>query len=303
MKHIIYPILMLLTLQGRVAAQNNPQLVNSGFEDWNKRSLSYHEEPVSWFTLSPLKQFGYPSSCVKTTDAHSGNYAILLETMEGPFSNIPGILTSGNMLGTNNQPDFDHNFIPFNGRPSALHFWFKSTPATNDSVLCFIVLTKWNSTTMHRDTLAELYWQSKQAITTYTEASAPFSYYSSETPDSMSFLFSTSTDAYSPTVGSRLFVDDLLLVYGPNTLVQNNPILDQINFFPNPAHESITITHQLKQADLHIFDVNGNEVFTLPYVVSGTPVLVNKLKKGVYLMTLTNEHKTIVFKSNLIITY
>ncbi len=303
MKHIIYPILMLVALQGRVAAQNNPQLVNPGFEDWNKRSLSYHEDPVSWFTLSPLKQYGYPSTCVKTTDAHSGNYAILLETKAGPFSDIPGILTSGNMLGADNQPDFDHNFIPFNGRPSALHFWFKSTPALNDSVLCSIVLTKWNSTTMQRDTVAELYWQNKQVITTYTETSASFIYYSSEIPDSMSFLFSTSTDAYSPVVGSRLFVDDLFFVYNPSTFVQNNPESGQINFFPNPTHESITITHQLKQADLHIFDVNGNEVFTLPYIVSGSPVSVNQLKKGVYLMALTNEYGIIVLKSNLIVTY
>ena len=303
MKHIIYPILMLVTLQGRVAAQNNPQLVNSGFEDWNKRSLSYHEEPVSWFTLSPLKQYGYPSSCVKTTDAHSGNYAILLETKAGPFSDIPGILTSGNMLGANNQPDFDHNFIPFNGRPSALHFWFKSTPATDDSVLCSIVLTKWNSTTMQRDTVAELYWQNKQVITTYTQTSASFIYYSSEIPDSMSFLFSTSTDAYSPTVGSRLFVDDLLLVYNQNTFVQNNPQLDQINFFPNPAHESITITHQLKQADLHIFDVNGKEVFFMPDLPSDTPINLNRLNKGVFVMVIMNEQAHIVYRTNLIVTF
>src|SRR3972149_4245846 len=64
------------------------KIADSDFENWKQfystTGVLLYEDPASgwWASLNKLVLIGGPATSCKTTDAHSGNYAIKLETKQ-----------------------------------------------------------------------------------------------------------------------------------------------------------------------------------------------------------------------------
>lgn len=298
MTKYITPILFLFALLGKAFGQE--QLPNGSFENWSARATNIHEEPTGWFSLGELKKFSYPATTSQTTDAHSGNYAVLLETKPGPSSDIPGLLLSNNMLDSNSQPDFNRNQIAFQSRPVSANFWYKATLQSGDSCIFQMTLTQWNAQTSKRDTVGQAQWFAPQTSSSYAKAIVTFAYYSTAQPDSASIIFSTTVIPFGPMVGAKLFLDDFSLTY-PGVSVESIDKPNQTIFYPQPASSEIVLGDISSCSDLLIFDANGVEVIHAQNIHPGLIIPLNNLSNGYYLLLLTDENSLVKHKQKMIV--
>lgn len=245
---------MMLTVFGMMGANAQTQLTNAGFEQWD--TITDYTQPKDWFSLNALTQFGFEPTTTITGDAHSGNFAVVLETKSG-MSELSGVLSSGPILNNQFEADFSKFKVPFMGSPKSLKFFYKSFPAANDSSVLTMNLTRWNIALQKTDTVARAVKYFSQTINGFSEAIIEFEYNSPLPPDSMFFIASSSADGFNPTVGSKLVLDDLELIYTPTSLFENN---HQVNakIFPNPASDFVMFQFEKQeQVTVTIFDVRG----------------------------------------------
>jgi hypothetical protein len=264
------------------------QLPNSGFEIWETKTFNgtNYEDPQGWFTLNQLKAFGFDETTFESSLAKVGSKAAILETMLGPSTTIPGLLTVQNIIGINGFPDIEKNRVAFNGRPNSIEFWYQSFPEPKDANIVFMLLTKWVDG--KRDTIGFASFEIDSIVASYTEANVPFEYVSGLTPDSMSFIASSSKDGFSPIAGSLFMLDDLRLTYS-NAIREHEQ--NRLTFFPNPCTETIFVTGLKEEVNYTIYDLTGNllkEGVTLASKVYG----LNQLASGNYILKLSSKQSS-----------
>lgn len=289
MKTIITSIAFLATylLGGCGLAKGQTQFKNGSFETWVSKSANGNpfQEPMDWFSLNSLVAFDYDETTLPVTDAHSGEKAVLLQTMEGPFNTIPGLLTLQNIVGMGG-PEMDKNKLPFNGRPSHLQFWYKCFPMANDGGAVVLFLTAWNPQTQTTDTVAEASIIIDSTVSTFTFMKLPLTYFSQLNPDTFSFLASSSKDGFNPIPGSKFYIDDLALVYESTGFDENKSFNTQV--YPNPFSDRLFLTTQMKDYEVEIKDATGKLVFSLSEALENELLLAD-LPQGIYFLRMFNQ--------------
>ena len=100
----------------------------------------------------------------------------------------------------------------------------------------------------------------------------------------------TATDDYTP---FYFAMDDL--VYSTTLSENDNTIDNQINIYPNPATNYITIASE-NPVSVAIFSLNGRRVIQKQQYTNEQPILVSQLSKGIYIVKITDKNKTITKK-------
>jgi len=204
-------------------------LVNGNFEGWYFASHPTHAqqgfyEPYGPFfhTLNILDTIATPPglTCFRTDSVHGGNYAARVVTQEIDFMQviIPGVVGTINISWAGMKAILGEPFI-WATKPSRFQGYYMSFPVNNDSSAAIILLSRWNTITKHRDTLAynRLVFHGK--VDTYTLFDEPITYLDNVTmPDSITVLL-VSCAGFNATymmgsvgsVGSQAYFDDVTL--------------------------------------------------------------------------------------------
>lgn len=282
-------LVMMLSVFGMMAAKANAQiqLPNPGFEQWD--TIADYTQPKKWFSLNALTQFGFEATTTITEDAHSGNFAVVLETKSG-MSELSGVLSSGPILNSQFEADFSKFKVPFTGKPNSLKLFYKSFPAVNDSSVLSMNLTRWNIALQKTDTVARAVKYFSQNINGFSEAIIEFKYNSPLPPDSMFFIASSSADGFNPTVGSKLILDDLELLYMPTSLNEKNEVSTKM--YPNPASDFVTFQFEKQeQYQLTIVDVQG-KIWMQKIAEGDLNINLQDMPQGLYFANvMTNNGK------------
>lgn len=278
MKKIVLFSVILFSLSAK-AQQTIP---NAGFETWTNNFI--YEEPTGWATLNPAAVLGIPTTVTKSTSAHSGTYAAKLKTVGADFDGdnvidtIPGIAFLGTLdiiSQTTNEG------VSFTGMPDTLVAWTKyNSPSANDQFLIIATLSKWNAALGMRDEIAGATIFSGTNTSVYTRQSTEFTYFTTDTPDTLSLMIISSAGQV-PAVNTELFVDDISFVYN-NTNSLNELALQAFQVYPNPASDNMTI--QAKTAgEINLTDAMGKIVERI-VVTPNSPTLVTvaHLSNGLY---------------------
>ncbi len=282
----IFTITMLLLVTGLANAQQ--QIINAGFEYWD--TLGDYTQPTNWYSINPLVAFGFEPSTTVTSDAHGGNFAVQLESLSNPFANISGVLCSGPVLSPSLEPDFSHMKVGFTDKPQKFEFYYKAFPMEGDTSVISMCLTRWNQTTQSADTIAVATKMFYDSMDVYTLASIEFEYFSSLQPDSMFIIASSSMDGFNPTVGSKLILDDLSLVYAP-TGIENIQHPIEALVYPNPAQDKLNVKMEESMVgSAYVYDLLGNIVYQ--QVLDGKELSINTadMKGGLYILVLQAEN-------------
>lgn len=272
-----------ILLSTRVESQ---QLPNVGFENWEEKTFNgtNYRNPAGWFTLNPLKAFGYEETTFESLDAEIGKSAVMLETVVGPFNTIPGLLTLENILGQNGMPNIENNRIPFQNLPAGFTFYYKSGPELGDANVIFMMLSKWKNG--KRDTIGIASFEIDSAVEKYTYAVVPTVYFiNNELPDSMSFIVSSSKNGFSPIAGSWFLVDQLQFFYTDGLAEQ---LAKKLTIYPNPVSESISIGGLIKDKNYSIYNVLGQLVMS-GSTENSKVFGLNQLNNGNYILHLFDE--------------
>lgn len=279
MKKIPLTFLNLFCFLILVKAQ---QIPNGGFENWTTQGP--FEMPEAWD--------GRPSAS-KSTDMHSGNYAVKFETatftnpQTSTLDTLPGVANTG-MPGTGPGLPGISGFAS-NARPDSLTGWYKYLPVGNDSFVVRVVITKWNPSTNSRDEISNVSYFGPASIS-YSRFSFPIHYLNNEIPDTINVEL-INTMVQPPgilTLGTILLIDDLAFIgNGPNSVNQMNREKN-LTCFPNPANESITLSN-LSSTKITLMNLLGETLRVINTNNLNTLNLdVSEFNNGIYLIKQSN---------------
>lgn len=285
MRHSFLSLLICL-FAGACAAQEIP---NGDFETWSGSP----EAPDSWGSLSfSLPLLGDFVSATKSTDSHTGDFALALESINIPILNlaIPGAATTGTL----NQFTFQSSGgFPFESRPNAIKGYYKYQPVGADTASVEVLLTRWNEDLGQRDTVGYGKKIFRDAIGTYKLFSVPIVLDAMGTPDTARITVYSSSRS-NPTAGSKLFLDDL--EFFTTTAGIEEKTASDIELYPNPAKEVVTLRSKTlgNQYSLRVTNVLGECMITGKGRVDGFTIQTDKFPAGLYFCTITDAQGVLV---------
>lgn len=241
---------------------------------------------------------------MKGSPGDSGfHYMKLVSTAITGIGVVPGVAVSGTIDMTTFQPK---SGFAFAARPYSLDGNWQYMAYGSDQGHIAILLTKWNSGTNMRDTVAFTDYPLPIMAMTWTAFTIPLNYYSGATPDSAVIVLSASGSA--PVDKSYLYVDNLKFTGTAVAAVPNvSTCFGSTSIFPNPASNSATILYTSDgPSPLHIsvLDAAGR-------IVSQTDVALLKganrfslntsgFAPGSYLVTMTTGRDDLAQKQLII---
>jgi hypothetical protein len=83
---------------------------------------------------------------------------------------------------------------------------------------------------------------------------------------------------------------------GAKISLKNEDNQGEINLFPNPALDMITIETTIENFSCAIYDVNGNLLFYAENKNSGDAINIKSLKPGMYLITINDGEQSANYK-------
>ena len=321
-------IFALLSAFVAVNAQNS--IINGSFENWATSSILAQEQPNDWTAalVGNVTQevFGYqvpiPVNTYfgsKTTESHSGNYALKLQANTVGISGtdysfmMPGLLQYGHAEGfsiplssildivnmisnqdTSGMSDIDWTSftslmnilspgLPCTSTPTHLNLWVKYLPEGDDS-LWLIAYTKSNGIPV---SYAQL--ETGATMTDYTQLTATF-----ENPNTAcdSLCIILLSGGFGTDANTVLYIDDVSIDYEDGIEVFNQP---QLTIYPNPATDLLTIDTKSNEVyDYQLTDLAGKMIIASSSEQGVTTLSVHNLTPGLYLLRVSqNNHQVI----------
>jgi hypothetical protein len=294
-------------------------LPNGNFEDWSLYHPVTHPpfyEPDGGFfkTMNILDTIPTPPGITvyRCDTAHSGTYSVRCITRKIDILSIliPGVVgniglhfaTSSAILG-----------LPYKWttKPERFQGYYQAYPLNNDSTGVLILLSKWNTSTKKRDTIAYNRLVFHGTVSEWTKFDTAIVYRNTtEMPDSVCILL-LSCAGYNASnmfgsvgqVGSQALFDDVTLT-GVYPWGVENLLKQDVSLFisPNPAsdHISVTLDKAVKNGILEVFNTQGQRVsFFKMEDISGR-FNVGQLSVGMYYYRFGDSKQTMASGSFII---
>lgn len=298
------------------------QITNAGFENWDNTGTS-SEEPTSWNSNKTGTGFAGsgPQTCYRESSGpHSGSYCARVETKYYILAVVNGNVTTGvvNAPSTNKSEGYlsatGSNKQAFTGRPDSLVGWYKYTQATSGSgasaeqgkVLAYLhsgdfydpeAPVNSNHTDLSANKIASALFVSPASNqTSWKRFSVPFNYVNSNTP---AFVMVNITSSYnqltvapgSSGTGSKLWVDDLEMIYNSVTSVKENDFSKNVKvyYFDKTIYVDF-LNKSTEYSTIEIFNATGQLVSTQQIDNSSVNTIdVSSLKSGIYMYKVSGK--------------
>lgn len=213
----------------------NAQSINGGFEQWDSvdNGMFTNYAPKGWFEFmnAICESESLPWAVTRSTDAHSGDYAIELK-------NIATSLNQTTMLMTNS-PSQDggmNNKIPVTARYNRIEGYYKYSTQQPDTFNIMVLMMN------GEDFIAVANYKQSVNTTNYTKFSIPIMYTSpaSIVPDSAVIMITAgSSDDFKE--GSTLLIDDIAFVLSSGLNNYGVAFSADVNVYPNPASDFVNV--------------------------------------------------------------
>jgi hypothetical protein len=268
------------------------QIPNPGFESWT--TVGSYSDPDGWGTLNAMTSVMSVYTAEKGMPGNPGSSYLKLtsKTVTG-FGVVPGIAATGqiNIATMNVTGGFAYTTRPANLTGS----WQYMAMSGSDQGAVAVFLTKWNSSTMARDTVASAIKPLTGMEMSWADFSIPLTYNKSFAPDSALIIMSSSN--MTPADGSYLWVDNLAFSgTGPTAIASTESTINNLTVYPNPAKDKVNVSYSIKEGGnytVQIVDLLGKVVSTQTvHAVQGNNRLtmdITTLAAGTYSLNLSNE--------------
>ncbi len=279
------------------------QIPNNSFENWSGTDTLELDD--AWYSLNVITQ-DYPNyGALRTTDAYDGQYALKLVSGKvdaTPFG-FPLIdTTAEESLGIfTTQGPIDG--IPFTDRPNKLTFYYKYSPGTYPSGIVDTGLLYFKFSGPNGNIGEGIFRFYGNAVTQYTYAEVPITWWNNDTPDTLFFNVSSSTtgfdmlpqnieEQFTNQIGNELLIDKLDFVY--STGIYDLYVNTELSIYPNPVKNILSIqsTKNLTKS-YKIFDATG-KLISKGKITNNT-IDISNLSDGVYYLTFKDEAKLLKF--------
>ena len=168
-----------------------------------------------------------------------------------------------------------------------------------DSTSVKVLLTKWNTSTMLRDTIAYGASYYNAMAHSWFVGSTYLNYQSGDAPDSALIILSSSSS--SPKNGSYIYLDNLLFTGSVIGINEQSVNQEDVLIYPNPTVESLTVElkNNVAIAEIAVCDIMGKQVFRTSFLKS---VTVNTMAwaRGTYFIKISRNNKSSINKKIII---
>ncbi len=247
-------------------------LPDFSLENW---STLTNEGPDSWNSLNVLQNILVSPSVTKTTDIHSGSFAV---RMENKVSAISGDTTIA--LLSLAPLDGSSASIPYAAAtPSTFSGWYKYTNTQADTASIQVLFYQGATVVCYHLELLT-------SAAAYTQFSSPLTFLG--TPDSIQILVTAGLKA-----SSVLFLDDLAFTgggVGVDEMVKMN-----ISLYPNPANNEVSIFTE-GVFDFSIYTTQGQIVASQTNNNSLQKISLLNIQAGTYFVKIANDKTTTIQK-------
>ena len=229
------------------------QIPNNGFENWT--SMGSYSNPDGWDQLNNLTANSSIYTCTKGTPGFVGTGYLKLVSKTVGTNVAPGVAVSGLIDVGAMKPK---SGFPYTGQPQKLTGSWQYMASGADAGFVAVILTKWNSTSMKRDTIAKANQVLSGMAMSWATFNINLTYKISALPDSAIIVLSAS--GTTPVANSYLYVDNLSFVgnvAGINTI---DNYVSNINTYPNPTSDNINVelyAQKVSTIKLQLVDITG----------------------------------------------
>lgn len=310
------PLLFSLALTS-YSVQSQTTITNGGFENWDSPGTA-NEEPVGFNsnkTGSSTAQLG-PQTCFRDgSDKHSGSYAARIETKTFIIAVVNGNMCTGvvnapttnkadGYIGTTNYSNTsDIRRMSFTGRPDSLVGWYHYTPANSQEtgkIRAILHVGHYYdpeaASAYHPDSSANkiadcIFLTPNTTVSNWTRFSVPFVYVDGRTPQYIMINTTSSANQTTNTAGSKLWLDDMDVIYNPSTGINETYNNNDVKVF---AYDKSVYVDFLKRNEnetmFSLFDITGRKVFSQSIQNNKHHELkMSELNSGIYIYTLSGS--------------
>ena len=286
------------------------------FEHWKYNTVHHYYEPDSsiFSTLNILDTIPTPSGITvyPCDTAHGGTYSARLVTRNIALLSIviPGVIGTIKINWITQKAILGMRYPYGTTLPVRFSGYYKSYPLLNDSSAAVLLLSKWNTSTHKRDTLAYNRLAFHGTIDTWTQFDTAVTYRDqSKTPDSITILL-LSCGGFNAgnmfgsvgQVGSMALFDDVNL-----TGVSGFPLLlmpsVKVKLSPDPASQYLKIEfgRNIENGYFEVYDTQAKLIRQIPVNGISEQFGVSDLSAGMYYYKLT-ENKKLLNSGTFIVT-
>jgi hypothetical protein len=302
MKKVISLAVLVLSIVSYSYGQLNVR--GGDFEHWKYRAAWHYSEPDSsiFSTLNALDSVGAGITVYPCDTAHSGTYSARLVTQNIALMGItiPGVIGTIKINWVENKAILGIPYPYGSDKPIKFSGYYQSYPISGDSSAAVILLSKWNTTSHHRDTLAYNRLVFKGTINSWTKFDTAINYLDQTTaPDSLTLLFLScagfnATNMFGSVgqVGSMAMFDDVNLTgfNGLPTLLMPSV---KVKLSPNPASQDMKIElgTSIENGYFGIYDAQAKLIRQIAITGNSKTINVGDLSAGTYYYKLTEGTK------------
>ncbi|MBS1587087.1 MAG: PCMD domain-containing protein [Bacteroidetes bacterium] len=286
----------LLLLSGGLAF-GQTQLSNGGFENWGNPSPGNSNEPTNWYsneTGSTLAKLGPQTAFKDNTIFHGGATSVRVETKSQVVITttvyVNGNLTTGvinapstnkaeGYIGTKNlSTPSDIRRMAFTGRPDSLVGWYQYTQGAateQGKVRAILHVGNYYDPEMpvngnHPDSSINkigdaVFLTPASNVSSWTRFSVPFNYARTDSPAYVMVNITSSADQLTNVAGSKLWVDDLTMIYNPPPQYVGNLANLQNNVHAYAYDKTFYVDYLQRNEDMStvsVYDLMGRTIFS-----------------------------------------
>ncbi|MGE0568680.1 MAG: T9SS type A sorting domain-containing protein [Bacteroidia bacterium] len=272
------------------------QVPNNSFETWN--SMSGYSTPANWDNLNQITFSSGIFTCSQGTPGNPGSSYLFLMSKTVPGRGVvPGIAVSGKLDTNTYKPLSGYSFT---NRPQSLNYNIQYMPYDpTDSTSVKVLLTKWNTSTMLRDTIAYGASYYNAMAHSWFVGSTYLNYQSGDAPDSALIILSSSSS--SPKNGSYIYLDNLLFTGSVIGINEQSINQEDVLIYPNPTVELLIVElkNNISEVEITVSDILGKQVFCTS---SSNSVTVNTMTwaRGAYFIKISRNNKSSINKKIII---
>jgi len=268
-----------------MAINANAQIPNSGFEDWT--NMSTYTNPNNWGTMNNTTAAASIFTATKGTPGSPGSFYLKLTSKSINSVVVNGVAVSGviDSIAQTAKSGF-----PFTARPQSFtgkwqHMIFGSSQGSISALL-----TRWNSISGERDTIATLNLTLTGMAMSWANFSIDFIYQSGNNPDTCVIVLKPS--GANPSQEDYLWVDNLAFSGSVAGITESPDQIFSLNTFPNPANNEMEFNYSkpFNNGDrIIISDILGNEILNKGLVENSFKINTSAYANGTYIYKLVSS--------------
>jgi hypothetical protein len=261
--------------------------------------MGTYETPDQWGNMNATTSASAVFTTAKGTPGSPGSYFVKLTTKDAGGVITPGIIVSGQLNTVTWKPK---SGFPYTQRVQFLKGKYQFMGYNSDSATISAWLTRWNTASNKRDTIASLNVKTVGMIHVWTTFSIPFVYRNTANPDTAVVMISSSSSM--PKKNSFIWVDNLLLDGFFTALREEEPV-NTVTVYPSPTRNEINLVYISRSnfsAPLQILDNVGKVILQSQVEIrTGTNTLKTELGQlnaapGMYFIRLVTPDKPLTRK-------